>query len=76
MSEKRELSVEELESIDGGLVVRSGENYILVDDTTGDKICDIPNLTNVKLVAAHRGASPERISKGEYQSRFGRRLPR
>lgn len=76
MCEERELSMEELENIDGGLVVRSGSTYYLVDDTTGDKICSIPNLTNVDLIASHRGASPQIISKGEYQMRFGRRLDR
>lgn len=76
MSEERELSKEELEGIDGGLVVKFAGDYYLVNDKTGEKICGLSNLTNVDLVARHRGASPEVISKGEYEIRFGRRFKR
>ncbi len=77
MSDKRvKLSEEELKKANGGLIVRSGSTYWVVDDKTGvvlnkggDPYDDVP-----KALADLFGVSKAVITPEEYEAQFGRKL--
>ena len=77
MPEKRVmLSEEELQKIQGGLIVRSGKTYWVVNDTNGDVLQkggdpydDVP-----KAIADLFGVSKEIITPEEYEAKFGKKL--
>ena len=70
------LSEDDLKKVSGGLIVRSGSTYWVVNDKTGDVLNkggdpydDVP-----KAIADLFGVSKEIITPAEYEERFGKKL--
>ena len=77
MGENRiKLSEEEMKKVNGGLIVRSGNTYWVVNDKTGDILNkggdpynDVPYA-----IADLFGVSKNIITPTEYEERFGKKL--
>ena len=72
--EMRELKPEDLEKIDGGLVVYRGllKDCWVVDDTTGEKLDSIFLKFDAQTEAIRRGLSEKVISEKEYKKMFNK----
>ncbi len=73
--ERRELTVEDLKGISGGLIIDGGANYdsAVVDDTTGDVLIRAFANRAVLHEANKLGVSTEMITPEEYEARFGKK---
>lgn len=68
----KEISLEELDKIDGGLIVNRGifNKYWVVDDQTGDVIAQFSFSGDAIWAARSKGVSDKVISEKEYYKRF------
>ena len=73
--ERRELTIEDLKNISGGLIVDGGANYdsAVVDDTTGDVLYRAFVNRAVLHEANKLGVSTEMITPEEYEKKFGKK---
>ncbi len=72
---RRELTIEELQKISGGLIIDGGANYdsAVVDDSTGDVLYRAFANRAVLNKAAELGISTAQITPEEYEKRFGKK---
>ena len=73
-TEKKELTLEDLENIEGGLVVYRGlmKNCWVVDDQTGKKLGEAFFKCDAGAMAIKKGVSEKVISYSEYKKRFNK----
>ncbi len=73
--ERRELTIEDLKNISGGLIIDGGANYdsAVVDDTTGDVLYRAFANRAVLHEANKLGVSTEIITPEEYEKKFGKK---
>ena len=73
--ENKELNLEQLEGVSGGLIVDCGGpyNYRVVDDKTGEILdTDMSYTVDAKITAEALNVSTEIINMDEYKRRFGK----
>ena len=72
---QKELTPEELEMINGGLVVACpGYGGVVVDDNTGEILFTSPHIIEAIQLAAQNNVNSHVISGDEYQQRFGKNI--
>ena len=72
--DKRELTPDETEQVEGGYVVYRGfwKNCWVVDDTTGEKLGENWAKFDAQTTAIRKGVSEKLISYSEYKKMFNK----
>ena len=72
--DKRELTPDEMEQVEGGYVVYRGffKNCWVVDDTTGKKLGEEFFTCDAQAMAIKKGVSEKKISYSEYKKMFNK----